>query len=64
MVVKNERSVEGIREVLRRLDGFFSSDRASDADRQTLVEMERNLINMECRLQMFSDYRRHEAEVS
>lgn len=64
MVVKNEKSVEGIREVLKRLEGFFSSDKANDADRQTLIEMERNLINMECKLQVFSDYRRRRAEAS
>jgi hypothetical protein len=64
MVVKNEKQVEGIREILRRLESFFSGDKAQDADRKTLVEMERGLINMECNLQLFSEYRRRESEVS
>lgn len=58
MVVKNEKSVEGIREILRRLEGFFSTGEAESADPKTLVDMERELTRMECNLQTFSAYRR------
>lgn len=64
MVVKNEKQVEGIRDILKRLESFFSEERAHDTDRQTLIEMERSLTNMECKLQVFSQYRRRDSEVS
>lgn len=64
MVVKNEKQVEGIRDILKRLESFFSEDRAQDTDRKTLVEMERGLINMECKLRLFSQYRRKDFEAS
>jgi hypothetical protein len=64
MVVKNEKQVEGIREILKRLESFFSEDIAQDTDRKTLIDMEHGLINMECKLQLFSQYRRKDFEVS
>lgn len=64
MVVKNEKQVEGIRDILKRMESFFSGDKAQDADRKILADMENDLINMECRLQVFSQYRRKDFEVS
>lgn len=62
MVVKQERSVEAIRESLRRLERFFSEEGSQDADRTVLLSMERELIRMESQLQMFSSYRMKEAK--
>lgn len=59
MVVKNEKSVEGIKEILRRLEVFFATQKAQETDSKTLVNMERELTKMECNLQTFSDYRRN-----
>lgn len=64
MVVKNEKQVEGIRDILKRLESFFSEKKSHDTDRDTLVDMENKLINMECKLQLFSQYRRKDFEVS
>jgi len=58
MVVNNDKSAEGIREILKRLDAFFSTRAAARTDSKTLVDMERDLIKMECQLQTFSSYRR------
>lgn len=57
MVVKQDRSVEGIKDSLERLVEFFSGGAAHDADSATLLAMHRNLINLECKLQVFSSYR-------
>lgn len=64
MVVKQERSIEAIRESLRRLEWFFSEEASRDADKTVLLSMERELIRMEGRLQMFSSYRIKEAGCS
>lgn len=58
MVVKQERSVESIRESLGRLERFFSEDEVHEIDRKTLLSMEHDLIRMESLLQMFSSYRK------
>lgn len=59
MVVKNERSVEGIRESLGRLFRFFSEVEVH-GDRSVLASMESELIRMETRLQTYCGYRRKE----
>jgi hypothetical protein len=64
MVVKHERSVEGIKASLRRLELFFSEAEAQDADKTTLLNMESELIRMESQLQMFSSYRFRGSECS
>jgi hypothetical protein len=64
MVVKQERSVEGIRESLRRLERFFCGQEVNDTDRRTLLSMERDLIRMESNLQIYGSYRKKGADCS
>lgn len=59
MVVKHEKSVEEIRELLSRLHRFFLGDKAQDTDKRLLVSIESNLIKMESELQTFGSYRRN-----
>lgn len=63
MVVKNEKSVEAIRDSLRRMERFFSGIEAQDTDRMTLVSVWRELVRMESRLQLFGAYRPSNTEV-
>ena len=64
MVVKREKSVEGIRDSLKSLESFFSKDAAHETDRRTLSAIERELIKIESQLQMFSSYRYRGADCS
>lgn len=59
MVVKHEKSVEEIRELLSRLHRFFLDDKSHETDRRLLVSIESNLIRMESELQTFGSYRRN-----
>lgn len=56
MVVKHEKSVDGIRESLDRLVDFFSDLDVGRADRSVLSRMEGELIRMETQLRMYCGY--------
>lgn len=55
MVVKHEKSVEGIRDSLRRLERFFADSQAHDTDRKTLSTLHHDLVKIEGQLHMFSE---------
>lgn len=55
MVVKHEKSVEGIRDSLRRLERFFSDNQAHSTDKRTLSTLHHDLVNIEGQLCMFSE---------
>lgn len=56
MVVKHERSAEGIRDSLVRLVEFFSGLDVHCADSSVLSGMESDLIRMESQLKMYCGY--------
>lgn len=66
MVVKHERSVEGIRDSLRRLERFFAdAHQAHDTDRKTLCDLHHDLVKIEGQLCMFSEtYRKSMSQES
>ena len=55
MVVKHEKSVEGIRDSLRRLERFFSESQAHNTDKRTLATIQHDLVKIEGQLCMFSE---------
>lgn len=57
MVVKNEKSVETIRETLKRLESYFLTNQAQDAERFVLSDIESKLIRIERDLYVFGNYR-------
>ena len=57
MVVKHSKSLENIYDSLERLLEFFASQSAENTDDRTLSMIEHDLVGMESRLRLFTDYR-------
>jgi hypothetical protein len=57
MVVKQSRARGSIQDSLERLLEFFSSQMAEATDEKTLSAIEHDLIVMESRLKLFTEYR-------
>jgi hypothetical protein len=56
MVVKQSRARASIQDSLARLTEFFSSDAAEMTDERTLATMQHDLIVIEARLKLFTEY--------
>lgn len=59
--MNNEKSIENIKKILKRLNVFFKKE-SDISDKKILAELERNLIKTECKLEIFSDYCRKKFE--
>jgi hypothetical protein len=57
MVLKHSRTLENIYDSLERLTEFFSTEKAGRADDKTLSMIEHDLVSVESRLKLFTDYR-------
>jgi hypothetical protein len=56
MVVKQSRAKASIHDSLERLLEFFSSSTAETTDERTLAAIEHDLILIESRLKLFTEY--------
>ena len=59
MVVIKPTKIESICESLESLMEFFRDSQSSSTDATTLANVEHDLINLEAKLAVFSNYTRH-----
>lgn len=57
MVVKNDDQLKEIKGSLENLLEYFSEDRSSSVDSKMLSDLKNQLIVMECKLRIYTDYR-------
>lgn len=58
MVIIKPHKIDGIQESLENLLEFFKSGKSHTTDEKTLQIVQHDLINLECKLKTFGDYRR------